>query len=310
MKTKGNIYLICSIMIILLFQFLILFPFSNTFINYQGSSYEDDENTGGAGHGSLTDLQNRINHHFTSGYGVNCSGFVRAVIYTATGLDVLHNGNYIQDIIDSGYFDKISESNLKPGDVFYTNDTSAGHHIGIVTEVIGYDSNGTATFRTAESDGYDWTRVITKNVIYPGGSPYKFMRLKPEITSKQDIEGIIRWGNYQEEDKFQYTDEDVCLIIKGPVQEFLNTLFIIISIIGIILLIVMTALEFIKVVTGSDEEGIKTAFKHTIIRIVCIVILLILPMIINWILNVININFSEGYKIGSNGEPLCEVIKP
>ena len=124
----------------------------------------------------------------------------------------------------------------------------------------------------------------------------------------QDIQGIIDWGNYNENKEVKYND-NACLIIKGPVQQFLNTLFIIISVISIILLIVMSVAEFIKVITGSDEDGIKTAFKHTLIRAICIVVLLILPMLIGWVLDIVNDNFSGKYEIGSNGEPLCEIGK-
>ncbi len=125
---------------------------------------------------------------------------------------------------------------------------------------------------------------------------------------REDIQGVINWGNYLSSKEVKY-EEDVCLLIGETVQQFLNTLFIIISVIGIILLIVMSAVEFIKVITGSDEDGIKIAFKHTLIRTICIVILLILPGLIGWILDIVNDNFSGKYEIGSNGEPLCEIGK-
>lgn len=126
--------------------------------------------------------------------------------------------------------------------------------------------------------------------------------------NNEDIQGVINWGNYQPDNEVKY-EEDACLLIGETVQQFLNTLFIIISVIGIILLIVMSAAEFIKVITGSDEDGIKTAFKHTLIRAICIVVLLILPMLIGWVLDIVNDNFSGKYEIGSNGEPLCEIGK-
>ena len=332
-KITKNIYLLCLIVIILILQLLMAKPISDTFINERvnyldnnsdtsivttakrfsswrqiyGSSYEDDENTGGAGHGNVSDLENRINHHFTSGYGVNCSGFVRAVIYEATGTDVMKNGIYIENIVNSGYFTEISEAQIKPGDIFYTTEGSSGHHIGIIIEVLGYDANKTATFRTAESDSGNWSRTITKYDYYSGAGPYKFLRLNSNITSKEDIQAIVNWGNYKEVNKFEY-GEEVCKIIKGPIEEFLNTLFIIITVMGILILILMTALEFIKTITSPEKEGLKIAFKHTIIRVLCAILLLLLPTLVSWIINIVNdigINNSNG----KEGETLCEIAK-
>lgn len=118
------------------------------------------------------------------------------------------------------------------------------------------------------------------------------------------VQAIIDWGeNEIKKGDLEWKDSDGCehLLSNYKIREFLNNLFWIISIIGIILLIVMTAMEFIKVITGQDDEGIKKAFKHTIIRIVCVVILLLLPMIINTIITIINEN-NKYYLTDKNGE--------
>ena len=67
--------------------------------------------------------------------------------------------------------------------------------------------------------------------------------------------------------------------------------------------------EFIKVITGQDDEGIKKALKHSLIRIVCAVLLLLLPMLVNFIITVINNAFSGEVTIGANGEVTCGVGK-
>src|SRR6185312_13795537 len=52
-----------------------------------GGQYQACYQTGG-GHGTLDDLKKRIAAHFApQSMGVDCSGFTRAVIYTATGKD-------------------------------------------------------------------------------------------------------------------------------------------------------------------------------------------------------------------------------
>ncbi|MCL2736280.1 MAG: peptidoglycan DD-metalloendopeptidase family protein [Propionibacteriaceae bacterium] len=99
----------------------------------------------GGGHGSLGDLTQRMAHRFAGGrvvtvdetppgdtnagvtpnqWGVDCSGFVRAVIYQATGVDT---GDWAVDPTldgdDGHHFVLVSEDTAQPGDLFFT----AGH---------------------------------------------------------------------------------------------------------------------------------------------------------------------------------------
>ncbi len=100
----------------------------------------------GGGHGTLEDLKNRIEHRFTGGrvmtgtgdtdgdgttpneHGVDCSGFVRAVIYQVTGVD---SDNWAVNRTDHPDIDKlfipVSEETALPGDVFFT-----GGHTGFI----------------------------------------------------------------------------------------------------------------------------------------------------------------------------------
>ena len=102
-----------------------------------------------------------------------------------------------------------------------------------------------------------------------------------------------------------------CDLIPESIISFLNSLFLIIQVIGIILLVVMSMIEFIKAITASSEDGLKGAIKNTYRRIIIAIILLILPMFIIWILNITNANAyktDENGKriIGENGNPLCK----
>ncbi|MCI9084618.1 MAG: hypothetical protein HFH46_03300 [Bacilli bacterium] len=167
---------------------------------------------------------------------------------------------------------------------------------------------------------------------------------------KANIDSIICWGKNGKWLNNQCVDGDTevaslnaenidCEALlsnykeEQSVRNFLNNLFWIISIIGIILLIIMTSIEFIKVVTGQDDEGLIKAFKHTVIRGVCVVILLLLPIILSAILGLMNdITDSEAYylkdendeivyrtnekgekepvkliHIGATGDPLCGI---
>ena len=77
----------------------------------------------------------------------------------------------------------------------------------------------------------------------------------------------------------------------------------------IILIVVMTAIGFIKAIVGSDDEKLKTAFSHLITRLIVVFILLLLPMLLTFIINIVNDNIGGTVKVGANGDVFCEITK-
>jgi hypothetical protein len=120
------------------------------------------------GHGGTDDLRNRIDAKFADDLGVDCSGFVRAVIYAATGIDV---GGLETPLKNNSYFTEVTDRKMaQPGDV-YSND----EHMGII---ISYD-NGGDTYTTAESMCSDCTPnmdVVTQKIqdIYSGLTIWRY----------------------------------------------------------------------------------------------------------------------------------------
>jgi cell wall-associated NlpC family hydrolase len=110
----------------------------------QLASFENPCYLYGGGHGDAPkaqDLQKKIDNKFQGGnkkisngkvsseFGVDCSGFVRAAVWKATGVDV----NFVALANGSGlplkYFDEVRPSEAQPGDVF----TTVGYgHTGII----------------------------------------------------------------------------------------------------------------------------------------------------------------------------------
>ena len=86
------------------------------------------------------------------------------------------------------------------------------------------------------------------------------------------------------------------------------------QVVGILLLVILSFVDFIRVITGSDDDGLRTAFKNTGKRIILVILLLIIPWLITWILNLINMNRyqvdeNNNYLIGEDGNPLCKVTQ-
>lgn len=119
---------------------------------------------------------------------------------------------------------------------------------------------------------------------------------------------IWNWGKIANEG--EYTSDDVGTTCNSvsEIGEFLNNLLWIINIIAIIILIIMTAADFIKAIVGSEDDTLKKAFKNFVIRAIIIVILFLLPLILGAIIRMMN-NETGTVEIGENGQIFCNVAK-
>lgn len=96
--------------------------------------------TWAGGHTSQADTDERIEHHFADGYGVDCSGFASAVIYKASG--VWNSWSTQTMCSDTENFKEVDDP--QPGDFKVT----CNGHVAIILEV-----NDDGSFKTAESTG-------------------------------------------------------------------------------------------------------------------------------------------------------------
>lgn|GEM_PF-4552167 len=105
-----------------------------------------------AGHGSIDDLKQRISNHFAIvngvNYGVDCSGFVRAVIYTATGKDPGSGGT--QQMCTSSEFEHIPRAQAQPGDLAIRCDD----HVEVITDVNGGNFKTVGSHTTGCGPGF------------------------------------------------------------------------------------------------------------------------------------------------------------
>ncbi|MBR2833385.1 MAG: hypothetical protein IKE75_03020 [Bacilli bacterium] len=102
-----------------------------------------------------------------------------------------------------------------------------------------------------------------------------------------------------------------CDLIPPRIMKIIKNFFFIIQVIGILLLVALSFIEFIKAITASSEDGLLGALKNTYRRIIIVVVLLLLPMLVIWILNIVNANAYETDQngkrvIGTNNQPLCK----
>ena len=124
---------------------------------------------------------------------------------------------------------------------------------------------------------------------------------------KVDPQTIVNWAQNHGYGNEVTSLGDPCTVINPELQDILSGAFWLISIEGIVLLVVMTAIGFIKAIVGSDDEKLKEAFKHLVTRIIVVIILLLLPMLLTFIITLINDSAEGEISVGADGNIFCDV---
>ena len=109
------------------------------------------------------------------------------------------------------------------------------------------------------------------------------------------VNSIISWAQEHTGLPVDFSDLPNCSALLGTGEDslgqMLKNIFFGISIVGILLLIILTAMDFIKAIASSDEDDtLIKAFKRSKNRIIAIIILLLLPVLVTVIVNLVNDN--------------------
>ncbi len=110
-------------------------------------------------------------------------------------------------------------------------------------------------------------------------------------TDEERLEQIKNAANKSEILKIHSNNSsDVsCNVILGnSLSNFLKNFFLILCVVGILACIVLTILDFISLVNSGEDDGFSKNFKKLRIRIILIIVLLLLPMLINWFIDFAN----------------------
>ena len=121
------------------------------------------------------------------------------------------------------------------------------------------------------------------------------------------IQSILDWAGLESSTRYELNEVDPCAIISGDIQRLLHTVFLFISVAGIIILIVMTIISVVKVITASEDKALSNFLKGLWKRIICLIILLLLPVIVTFLIQVVN---GAGAIWGVNSDnPLCNITE-
>ena len=210
------------------------------------------------------------------------------------------------------YYKGNSTGALRPGDVMIVDpdNNNSGNDYMHIWMYLGneavrkYYPNSNADsveggFNSYENGSYYPTLFNAKENAHGDPRPYAIYRFK----GTDFVEGVQKWAEQVSTQKFEYQAADACDIVSQELATYINRFFFYICVGGIILLVVLSSLNLIKVIVGHDNDGLYEFLQNLKVRIICLVVLLVLPVIIPYLLNTIN-NIAP--IVGYNSDnPLC-----
>ena len=130
-----------------------------------------------------------------------------------------------------------------------------------------------------------FTTVNTKALEYNHINSFAEIGATSQVTSTNDIDV---WNN-------KYNQEQNCNTLLGNPEDensvawLLKQLLKYGTIIGILLVVILSSVDFAKVIIKSDDEAMNGAIKKLAYRLILAALLFFLPTITNTILNIFNL---------------------
>ena len=103
----------------------------------------------------------------------------------------------------------------------------------------------------------------------------------------------IRDGDTEPDNPYPLNETNCVSLLgtgEGSLGQILKDVFFGMCIVGVVILIFTTSGDFIKAITSSDNDAMSKAFKSSKNRIIVALILLILPVLVSFVIDVINSN--------------------
>lgn len=96
---------------------------------------------------------------------------------------------------------------------------------------------------------------------------------------------------------------DCQTLLGEDLIELINMIFGFVQIIALVILVVLGMIDFTRALLAGDDEGMKKAIKRFRGRLIAVVLLLLLPFLIEFVLNI------AGLTEMTNNNPLCKLVR-
>ncbi len=231
-------------------------------------------------------------------YGLDCSGYVSLVFHRAGVYDV-ECGFTTADFASSSAFENINQSDLRPGDIALNNNTnSESNHVGIF---IGRKDGNNIWFHSSNNNG-----ISGPQVRYGNGNFKVFKRYNKwnEVHISSDSYNTGIGGElggslidpYPNYNLLSLNDSFSCENIffkmnsdgsKSPktLKKILDGIFSLIKIFAPVLAIVLTIIDYMKIITNNSSDGFKKANIRMIKRLGIAIGIVFLPFLLQLLFN-------------------------
>lgn len=182
--------------------------------------------------------------------------------------------------------------------VVYSDDTG-----GLNAAACGISYIASAGSECAVNNGYNLTELSVSQT----SKTIKEQQAAENTTCDTDcINKIKTWGS-EKSNKSSNSNTEVnsCNVISADLSKTLSNAFFYISVAGIIILVVMSLISGVKVITAGEDDALKNFFKGIRVRIICLIVLLLLPTLVSFTISTVN-NVAKIWGVNSN-DPLCGV---
>lgn len=106
------------------------------------------------------------------------------------------------------------------------------------------------------------------------------------------IESIRRYFEHNNNGKTEFSKgETTCTELLGKdLISMISSIFLLICVLAIVLIVVLSSSDFIKAIASSDDDILNKSASKLKVRLISVVILLLLPILVNFTLSFINDN--------------------
>lgn len=107
--------------------------------------------------------------------------------------------------------------------------------------------------------------------------------------SKEELQSIEKLYKEKWTLNRDFTLTKDCGLIGGDLKKFLNTILWYLRVGAIVLAMILSLLDYIKAAAGTDDKPMTAANKRFITRLILIIVLFLLPVLLTFLFNVLNI---------------------
>lgn len=145
-------------------------------------------------------------------------------------------------------------------------------------------------------DGSDYKKITDKEMEETVEESENY---RDDEANQKQVEKIKKRANKDVEEQSNMENQfenlkqgNSCSALLGTGEDsiapIIKNVFFVTCVIGIIILIFTVSGDFIKAITSNENEAVATAFKSAKNRIIATLILLLLPVLVNFIVDIIN----------------------